>query len=150
MKKIQKGFFAHKKLIKPSQKVAYLWQLGVAQNSPELHFCFIIFFIQSSLLRSLPNDFYIMTLVACRMYNQTESLVPGRRVFFVPSRFVCENVESIEINRKQSETVSRQAQPDNFHYPLQGRWNQGGWNGSDLAIFENSEKLPKWHFFNHA
>ena len=35
-----------------------------------------------------------------------ESLVPGRRVFFVPSRFVCENVESIEINRKQSETVN--------------------------------------------
>ena len=67
-----------------------------------------------------------MTLVACRMYNQTESLVPGRRVFFIPSRFVCENVESIEINRKQSETVSRQAQADNFHYPLQSRWNQGG------------------------
>ena len=73
-----------------------------------------------------PPDFYIMTLVACRMYNQTESLVPGRRVFFVPSRFVCENVESIEINRKQSETVSRQAQADNFHYPLHDRWNQGG------------------------
>ena len=59
--------FAHKELKKPPQKVAYLWQLGVfflcnpdcpkqpktAQNSPELHFCFMISFIQSSPLRSL-------------------------------------------------------------------------------------------------
>ena len=41
--------FALKKLKKTPQKVAYLWQLGgfffsaapTAQNSPELHFCFI-------------------------------------------------------------------------------------------------------------
>ena len=45
---------------KPPQKVAYLWQLGVffsaaptAQNSPELHFRFINYFIQPSLLESL-------------------------------------------------------------------------------------------------
>ena len=60
LKKIFKSFFAPKKLKKPPQKVAYLWQLGVffsaaptAQNSPELHFRFINSFIQSSLLRSL-------------------------------------------------------------------------------------------------
>ena len=52
--------FAHKKLKKPPQTVAYLWQLGVffsavltAQNCPELHFRFINSFIQSSLLESL-------------------------------------------------------------------------------------------------
>jgi hypothetical protein len=50
-----------KKLKKPPQKVAYLWQLGVffsaaltAQNSPELHFCFINSFIQPFLVGSLP------------------------------------------------------------------------------------------------
>ena len=48
------------KLEKPPQKVAYLWQLGVffsatppVQNSPELHFLFIIFSTQPSLLESL-------------------------------------------------------------------------------------------------
>ena len=54
-------FFAHKKLKKPTQKVAYLWQLGVvffstaptAQNSSELHFRFLNSFIQPSLVGSL-------------------------------------------------------------------------------------------------
>ena len=53
-------FFAHKKLKKPPQKVAYLWQLGVffsaappAQNSPELYFRFMNFSFQPSLLESL-------------------------------------------------------------------------------------------------
>ena len=52
---------ALKKLKKTPQKVAYLWQLGVVvfsaaptvQNSPELHFRFINYFIQSSLLWSV-------------------------------------------------------------------------------------------------
>ena len=63
--KKSKMFFAHKKLKKPPQKVAYFWQLGVffsaaptAQNSPELHFRFISSFIQSSLLRSLVSPKY--------------------------------------------------------------------------------------------
>ena len=51
-KKIKK-IFAHKKLKKPPQKVAYLWQLEFfflsaappAQNGPELHFRFINSFI---------------------------------------------------------------------------------------------------------
>jgi hypothetical protein len=53
---------AHKKLKKPPQKVAYLWQLGLfysaalpAQNCPELHSRFINSFIQPSLQESLPN-----------------------------------------------------------------------------------------------
>ena len=48
----------------PSQKVAYLWQLGVffsaaptAQNSPELHFRFINSFIQPSRVGSLANAY---------------------------------------------------------------------------------------------
>ena len=49
-------FFAYKKLKKTPQKIAYLWHSGgffSLQNSPELHFCFIlIFFIQPSLLES--------------------------------------------------------------------------------------------------
>ena len=56
-------FFAHKKLNKTPQKIAYLWQLGdffsaapTAQNSPELHLRSINYFIQSSLLRSLMKD----------------------------------------------------------------------------------------------
>ena len=56
LKRFKKNF-AHKKLKKPPQKVAYLWQLGgffsatlTAQNSPEFHFRFINSFIQSSLL----------------------------------------------------------------------------------------------------
>ena len=58
-------FFAHKKLKKPPQKVAYLWQLRgfffsaarTAQNSPELHFHFLNSFIQPSLVGSLgPPD----------------------------------------------------------------------------------------------
>ena len=56
----KKKKFAHKKLKKPPQKVAYLWQLGglfsaalTAQNSPELHFLFINSFIQPSLVGSL-------------------------------------------------------------------------------------------------
>ena len=60
-RKIKKKIFAHKKLKKTPQKVAYLWQLGgffsaaqTAQNSPELHFRFINFYIiQTSLLKSL-------------------------------------------------------------------------------------------------
>ena len=56
--KFFKIFFALKKLKKPPQKVAYLWQLGIfflsaaptAPNSPELHFRFINYFIQPSLL----------------------------------------------------------------------------------------------------
>ena len=48
-------FFAHKKLKKLAQKVAYLSQLGAptAQNSPEPHFRFIDSFIQPSLVGSL-------------------------------------------------------------------------------------------------
>ena len=52
--------FDHKKLKKPPQKVAYLWQLGVffsaappSQNSLELYFRFINFSIRLSLLESL-------------------------------------------------------------------------------------------------
>ena len=55
-----KMFFSDKKLKKPPQKVAYLWQLGgfflCSPDCPkqlELHFRFINSFIQSSLLRSL-------------------------------------------------------------------------------------------------
>ena len=55
-----KKIFAHKKLKKPPKKVAHLWQLGVffsaaptAQNSPELHFRLINYFIQPSLVGSL-------------------------------------------------------------------------------------------------
>ena len=52
-----KQFFAHKRLKKPPQKVAYLWKLEVfflsatppAQNSPEVHF----HFIHSSVLKSV-------------------------------------------------------------------------------------------------
>ena len=53
-------FFCPQNLKKPPQKVASLWQLGVffsaaptAQNSPKLHFRFINYFIQPSLLGSL-------------------------------------------------------------------------------------------------
>ena len=53
-------FFCPQKVEKTPQKVAYLWQLGVffssaptAQNSPELHFRFMNYFIQPSLLESL-------------------------------------------------------------------------------------------------
>ena len=61
-----KSIFCPQNLKKTPQKVAYLWQLGVfflsaalpAQNSPELHFRFIISFIQSSLLRSLAQGTY--------------------------------------------------------------------------------------------
>ena len=60
-----KIFFAHKKLKKPPQKVAYLWQLRLffsaaptAQNSPELHFRFISSFIQPSLVGSLIFCYY--------------------------------------------------------------------------------------------
>ena len=60
-RKISKRKFVHKKLKKPPQKVAYLWQLGgfffsaalTTQNSPELHFRLINSFIQPSLLESL-------------------------------------------------------------------------------------------------
>ena len=57
-----KYFFAHKKLKKPPQKVAYLWQFGgffSAQNSPELHFRFINSSIQPSVVESVCkyNDF---------------------------------------------------------------------------------------------
>ena len=52
-------FFVHKELKKPSQKVAYLWQVGgffsaapTAQNRSELHFRFINSFIQPSLVGS--------------------------------------------------------------------------------------------------
>ena len=60
------NFFAHKKLKKPPQKVAYLLSAfgrlffsaaPTAQTSPELHFRFINSFIQSSLLRSLTFSF---------------------------------------------------------------------------------------------
>ena len=60
VRKFLKKFFANKKLKKPPQKVAYLWQLGVfssaaptAQNSPELNFRFINSFIQPSRVESL-------------------------------------------------------------------------------------------------
>jgi hypothetical protein len=60
-REIQSFFFAHKKLKKPPQKVAYLWQLGgvffsatpAAENSPELHFRFKNSFIQPSCVESL-------------------------------------------------------------------------------------------------
>ena len=64
LKYYQKSFnlFAHKKLKKPPQKVAYLWQLGgffsaalTAQNSPKNHFHFMNSFIQLSLVRSLTS-----------------------------------------------------------------------------------------------
>jgi hypothetical protein len=47
---------AHKKLKKTPQKVAYLWQLGapIAQNSPEVHFYLINYFIQPTCVESLP------------------------------------------------------------------------------------------------
>jgi hypothetical protein len=55
-----KNIFPHKKFKKPPQKVACLWQLAfffsaalTAQNSPELHFCFMNYFIQPSLVGSL-------------------------------------------------------------------------------------------------
>ena len=56
-----KNNFALKKLKKPPQKVAYLWQSGVfflsaapsAQNSPELHFRFIDSPIKSCVLKSV-------------------------------------------------------------------------------------------------
>ena len=70
-------FFAHKKLKKPPQKVAYLWQSGgfflssspTAQNSPDLHFRFIHSFIQPSLVGSLdtpssPNNLICIFLSA--------------------------------------------------------------------------------------
>jgi len=52
---------------KPPIKVAYLWQLegfvfsaaSTAQNSPELHFCFIDYFIQPSRVESLLQTFTI-------------------------------------------------------------------------------------------
>ena len=59
-KRIKNVFLATKKVKKPPQKVAYLWQLGgffsaapTAQNSLEVHFPFINYFVQSSLVRSL-------------------------------------------------------------------------------------------------
>ena len=50
-KNIFLNFFAHKKLKKPPQKVAYLWQFffsaaPTAQNSPELNIRFIDYFIE--------------------------------------------------------------------------------------------------------
>ena len=58
---IKKHFFCSHKVEKPAQKVAYLWQLGVfffsaaptAQYGPGLHFRFINYFIQPSLVASL-------------------------------------------------------------------------------------------------
>ena len=54
---LNKNVFAHKKLKKLPKKSCILMAVErfffSAQNSPELHFCFINSFIQSSLLRSL-------------------------------------------------------------------------------------------------
>ena len=59
-RKISKRKFVHKKLKKPPKKLLTYssWEVffsaaPTAQNSPELHFCFINYFIQSSLVGSL-------------------------------------------------------------------------------------------------
>ena len=72
---------------KPPEKVAYLWQLGAffsaattAQNSPELHFRFINYFIQPSRVGSLYHtniDFLTVTTK-----SDTFSVLVIKKVFF--------------------------------------------------------------------
>ena len=61
-----KIFFAPENIKKLPSKVAYLWQLGfilsaapIAQNSPELHFRYIDYVIQPSLVGSLVLGTYL-------------------------------------------------------------------------------------------
>ena len=70
LEKFKKQTFAHKKLKKPPQKVAYLWQLGVffssdptARNSLEPHFRFINSFIQPSRVGSLLVDWKFLLVL---------------------------------------------------------------------------------------
>ena len=122
--KNSKKFFANKKLKKNTPKTCILMAVGrvffsaapTAQNSPELHFCFINSFIQSSLLRSLIKGHR-------RKYLK---LIPDTSFFWLPCQFLNHHrwikIKDYYLNHKSFVTFVKQVLVSKHFVSISASW----------------------------